>query len=288
MEQPIDVLIAHRDSDLRTHLRSLLEHGGKLVGEVHDPKWALEACREHDPDVVLLQADGGLDALDAIKHDPEEFTVAVVLVGPAELLADSTGLQRRGAHEVLLEPVRDEDVVPRCSGAIKVRHLQEAVLDLDTTVGAVTHIDTLTGLRNRSFVLEQLVALTNSAMRHQRPLSAIAVDIDQVLEIDARLGHADGDAAVCHVADCLGSRLREEDVAGRMARADFLILLPETTAAAAKVVAEGLQACVGATPMHLEGRPTRLTVSVGWTEFDRDRPDEFLPEVDRALRAARA
>ena len=214
--------------------------------------------------------------------------MAVVLVGPAELLADGTGLQRRGAHEVLIEPVRDEDVVPRCSGAMKVRHLQEAVLDLDTTVGAVTHIDTLTGLRNRAFVLEQIVALTNSALRHERPLSAIAVDVAQVPEIDERLGHAAGDEVVRHVADCLSSRLREEDVAGRMERRDFLVLLPDTTGAHAKVVAKGLKACVAAKPMPVGGRDTRLDVTVGWAEFRRDRPDDFLSDVDRALQAVRA
>ncbi len=283
----IDVLIAHRDSGLRSDLRILLEGAGHLVGEVDDPQRAIELCREHDPDAVFLQADGGLEALDAIKHDVDEFTVAVVLVGPAPLLADSTGLMRRGAHEVLLEPVRPEDVVPRCAAAIKTRHLQEAVLDLDGTVAAVTHIDLLTGLYTRSHAFEQLTAFTNSALRHDRPLSIVAVDVDQVPEIDARHGHAVGDEVVSDVAACLRSRLRDEDIAARIDRQDFLVLLPETRGPEAACVAEGLRACVASSPLMVEGRPTRITVSAGWAELDPARPDEFLGALERALDRAR-
>lgn len=283
----IDVLLAHRDTTLRARLRVLLERAGHLVGEVDGPGAALDACREHDPDVVFLQADGGLEALDAIKHDVDEFTVAVVLVGPAPLLADSSGLLRRGAHEVLLEPVRDEDVVPRCSGAVKVRHLQEAVLDLDGTVAAMTHIDSLTGLRNRPFVLEQLVALTNSAVRHDRPLSIVAIDVDQVPEIDANQGHAVGDEVVREVADCVAARLREEDVAGRFDRQDFLVLLPETCGSDAAHVAESLRACVAASPVLVDGRPRRITISAGWAQLDPADPESFLAEVHAALERAR-
>lgn len=283
----IDVLLAHRDPELRSRLRALLERAGRIVGEVHGPEEAVGACREHDPDAVFLQAEGGLEALDAIKHDVDEFTVAVVLVGPPPLLADSTGLLRRGAHEVLLEPVRDEDVVPRCDSAIKVRHLQEAVLDLDGTVAAVTHIDPLTGLRNRQFAFEQLTALTNSALRHHRPLSIVAVDVDQVPDIDERHGHLVGDEVVSDVAACLSSRLREEDVAARIDRQDFLILLPETRGSDAACVAEGLRSCVAQSPLLVDGRPTRITISAGWAELDPDDADGFLAEVERALDRAR-
>ncbi len=258
-----------------------------MVGEIDDPGQAVELCREHDPDVVFLQADGGLEALDAIKHDVDEYTVAVVLVGPAELLADSSALMRRGAHEVLVEPVRAEDVVPRCAGAIKVRHLQEAVLDLDGTVAAVTHIDRLTGLRNRSFVFEQLTAMMNAALRHDRPLSIIAVDVDQVPEIDEAHGCPAGDEVVMQVADRLRTRLREEDVIARVDRQDFLILLPETRGAEAAAVAEGVRARVAATPLLVDGRPTRVTISAGWAELDGDHADRFLREVERALARAR-
>ena len=213
--------------------------------------------------------------------------MAVVLVGPPALLADSTGLMRRGAHEVLLEPVRDEDVVPRCVAAIKTRHLQEAVLDLDGTVAAATNIDLLTGLYNRAFAFQQLTALTNSALRHDRPLSIVAVDVDQVPEIDERNGHVTGDEVVREVAGCLGSRLRDEDVAARIDRQDFLILLPETKGSEAACVAEGLRACVAQTPVPVEGRPTRITVSAGWAELDPANPDDFLAEVERALQRAR-
>jgi diguanylate cyclase (GGDEF)-like protein len=283
----MDVLLAHRDPHLRDRLRAVLEGAGQLVGELDGPEDAVEACREHDPDVVFLQADGGLEALDAIKHDVEEFTVAVVLVGPAEAVADSTALLRRGAHEVLLEPVRDEDVVPRCAGAIKVRHLQEAVLDLDGTVSAMTHIDPLTGLRNRMFAFEQLTALTNSALRHDRPLSIVAIDIDQVPEVDERYGRLIGDEVVKDVAACLSSRLREEDVAARVDRQDFLVLLPETRGSEAECVAEGLRACVCASPLEVDGEPMPITISAGWAELDRLHPDEFLPQVHAALGRAR-
>jgi diguanylate cyclase (GGDEF)-like protein len=194
---------------------------------------------------------------------------------------------RRGAHEVLIEPVRDEDVVPRCAAAIKTRHLQEAVLDLDGTVAAVTHIDLVTGLYNRAHAFEQLTALTNSALRHDRPLSIVAVDVDQVPELDERYGRLIGDEVVKDVAACLRGRLRDEDIAARIDRQDFLVLLPETCGSEAACVAEGLRGCVASSPLLVDGTPTEITISAGWSQLDPAAPDEFLDDVVRALDRAR-
>ena len=282
----MDVLVAHRDPELRSRVARLLQEAGHLVGEVEAPEAAPSACREHDPDVVLLQADR-LDALHEIKADIEEYTVAVVLVGTEDEVGDPATLLEQGAHDVLLEPLREPEVLPRVAGAIKVRHLQEAVLDVNATVEAVSHLDAVTGVYNRRFVFEQFVALTNSALRHRRSLTVVAVDVDQIREIDERHGFLAGDEVMRTIADRMSSRLREEDVLGRVERSDFLALLPDTPGVDAARVAEGLRDAAAGAPVLLDGRFQRITVSVGWAELDPRRSDDFLGEVQAALHRAR-
>src|SRR5216117_241973 len=96
----------------------------------------------------------------------------------------------------------------------------------------LARVDDLTGLRNARAFHEAAGAEIERARRYQHPFSVAAVD----------LGTRVGDDLVRSAATVLRGALRATDVVARLGRDEFIALLPETTAASARIVLEKLRA----------------------------------------------
>jgi diguanylate cyclase (GGDEF)-like protein/PAS domain S-box-containing protein len=88
-------------------------------------------------------------------------------------------------------------------------------------------VDELTGLHNRrSFILLAEQALKEATRAH-RPAIALFLDVDHLKVINDTHGHAEGDRALCLVADALRAACRDSDIIGRLSGDEFAILLAE-------------------------------------------------------------
>ena len=104
--------------------------------------------------------------------------------------------------------------------------------------------DHLTGLANRrefERVMEREVALGE---RHDRRLSMMMIDLDNLKRINDRQGHRDGDAALRLVAQQLQRVVRASDVCARVGGDEFAVAMPETTIERAREVAGRLRASI--------------------------------------------
>lgn len=150
--------------------------------------------------------------------------------------------------------------------------------------------DTLTGLANRSRFLDASAEEWARSRRFGHPLAVLMIDVDHFKRINDTYGHAAGDAALKHIAACLGTGVREVDRLGRMGGEEFAMVLPETDGVGAMQVAERLRQAVASTPFLLaDGVPLRLTVSIGVTvRVERDDVlDRLFARADEALYEAK-
>jgi diguanylate cyclase (GGDEF)-like protein len=99
---------------------------------------------------------------------------------------------------------------------------------------ASAQVDPVTGIVNRARALEELERTIELAERHRRPLSAIRLELAIAADDAAR------DELLLAVARRLAVALRLPDLPARWSPSGFLILLPETVLAGARVVAERL------------------------------------------------
>src|SRR3954469_18243916 len=95
----------------------------------------------------------------------------------------------------------------------------------------LARIDDLTGVRNARAFHEAAGAEIERARRYQHPFSVAAVD----------LGTRVGDDLVRSAATALRAGLRATDLVARLGRDEFIVLLPETPAPAARIVMEKLR-----------------------------------------------
>ncbi len=155
--------------------------------------------------------------------------------------------------------------------------------------------DPLTGLWNYRYLRESIRREVERANRFGRMLSVLALDLDRFKTVNDTWGHAAGDAVLVEFARRVRGVIREVDLAFRRGGEEFVVLLPETDARGAAIVAERLGAVVRDQPVPVEGHggePVRVpvTVSIGIAVH----PDhaaggrQVLDAADDALYAAKA
>jgi diguanylate cyclase (GGDEF)-like protein len=170
---------------------------------------------------------------------------------------------------------------------------------LDQELALRSRSDPLTGTLNRRSFDEALAAQLAHARRYKRSGALLLVDLDRFKQINDEFGHAVGDEALRAVSRVLSANLRETDTVGRdegglVARLggdEFALLLPETDAAGAEVVAERLVDAIAMEPLEIGGRPVRLGVSVGAAPFgggDFPTAEDLLAAADRAMHVVKA
>ena len=94
--------------------------------------------------------------------------------------------------------------------------------------------DFLTGLFNRRHLDDALPAMLAMAQRDSQPLAVVIIDLDHFKTVNDELGHAAGDRLLSAFGALLGDHNRKSDVACRYGGEEFCLLMPRTSAAAAR------------------------------------------------------
>ena len=148
--------------------------------------------------------------------------------------------------------------------------------------------DSVTGLPNRTFLLDRLGEEISRADRHGRRLALLMFDLDGFKAVNDTHGHAAGDRVLAMVGSRAGRSMRASDVVGRLGGDEFMALLPETTSEGALAVAEKLRVAL-AQPYGFGRKTARLSSSIGIAFYpDHGRDAELLQRAaDTALYEAK-
>jgi diguanylate cyclase (GGDEF)-like protein len=153
------------------------------------------------------------------------------------------------------------------------------------TLERLATIDGMTGAYNRRHFLLLAEAEWSRFQRYHRPLSLMAIDIDNLKQINDQYGHDAGDRAIMRLCDLCRESKRAPDIVARLGGDEFALLLPETELPQAAVVAERLRAAMAASPLAVNGTAISMTVSIGIAESQLAQPsfDALIKVADQAL-----
>ena len=150
-------------------------------------------------------------------------------------------------------------------------------------------IDPLTGCHNRRGFDEVLAGELSRAVRLDKPVSVVFLDIDHFKRINDDYGHEVGDNALQRIGRMVRHTFRVTDSACRYGGEEFALIFPETPKDAALGMAERLRAMLAALPPTAEV-PRSMTASFGVASFPEDGTDSaaLIRSADRALYQAKA
>ncbi|MGO9449198.1 MAG: putative bifunctional diguanylate cyclase/phosphodiesterase [Solirubrobacteraceae bacterium] len=152
-----------------------------------------------------------------------------------------------------------------------------------------TH-DPLTGLPNRTLILDRVEQMLARSRRSQTPVAALFVDLDNFKSINDTLGHGVGDELLGAVAARLDGVVRATDALGRLGGDEFVVVTEELSLETGpELIAERLLEALKA-PFNLGAQgETRvsMTASIGIAGADHSSAEELLRDADIAMYRAK-
>ena len=146
--------------------------------------------------------------------------------------------------------------------------------------------DPLTSVANRRAFHNLANMELNKARRYQTPISFLYLDIDNFKQINDNFGHPTGDKLLGAVARTIKNNIRAIDLVARLGGDEFGILLAETAADSAALVAEKLTKKL-LELMQDNGWPVTLSVGAVTFEILPDSVDEMISTADSQMYIAK-
>ena len=140
-------------------------------------------------------------------------------------------------------------------------------------------IDPLTGVHNRRYFDQRLEEEIDRALRQQKPLSCLFLDIDHFKKFNDTYGHHIGDLVLRDVANIIKHQMRMSDVLGRYGGEEFSVLLVQTDTREAMEIAERIRNTIEAhKPLTSDNQLLDVTISIGCSTL----PVQFEGGLDAA------
>jgi diguanylate cyclase (GGDEF)-like protein len=201
---------------------------------------------------------------------------------PSEVLAWALGMLQRSLDVTLVRMCQSFESERQRSHEELTRRQEELAF-------LATH-DALTGLPNRTLILDRVEQMLVRSRRSQTPVAALFVDLDNFKSINDTLGHGAGDELLRAVAARLDGVVRDIDALGRLGGDEFVIVAEGMSLSAGpELIAERLLEALKQ-PFELKSaEKNRLTVtaSVGIAAGDRISAEELLRDADIAMYRAK-
>jgi diguanylate cyclase (GGDEF)-like protein/PAS domain S-box-containing protein len=189
--------------------------------------------------------------------------------------------------EKTVTPIRDQDGV--LTGSVVAFHDVSAARAQSLEMSRLAQHDSLTGLPNRVLFNDRLKQAISLAMRQDKQLAVMFVDLDQFKKINDSLGHAVGDKLLQSVAGRLVDCVRRTDTVSRLGGDEFVVLLSqveheEDVAVSARKILRTLAA-----PHPVDNKNLDISVSIGVSTYPSDGPEaeSLMDKADTAMYEAK-
>ncbi|QKK26958.1 sensor domain-containing diguanylate cyclase [Rhizobium hidalgonense] len=300
------VMAEERLKESEARYRLLADNSTDMVFQLDRDRvrrYVSPACREvlgYEPADLV-----GRSPVELVHPEDEPFVALSfqsLLDGSLERRSITNRIRHRDGHwiwvEAQLKALRNdrsgepEGIIGTLRDVSSRKAIEDQLHQANARLQALAEQDGLTGLSNRRCFDAVLVREHAHARRDKRPLALLMIDVDWFKPFNDLYGHPTGDECLKRVGAVIKEAARRpHDLAARYGGEEFVVLLPDTDAAGAMMVAEQIREAVLELGIEHGGSAfRRVTVSIGaislgWT--DPDDSESLLHQADRALYQAK-
>jgi len=288
------VLIADDEPISRRLLEASLVRWGYQVEVARDGHEALESLlRDTAPRLAVLdwmmpRVDGPEVCRRARARPGAPYSYLLLLTSK-EARSDLVAGLEAGADDYIRKPFDAEELRARLRAGERILTLQSKLMAAQEALRVQATRDGLTGLYNRTAVLQRLDEELARATRQRGELSVLLLDVDHFKRVNDRHGHQSGDEVLRELAARLSGVLRTYDALGRYGGEELIAVLPGCGTAASLAVAERMRSAAATVPVGTQAGPVSVTVSIGSASCAAGETDAvaLIGRADAALYRAK-
>jgi len=284
------ILVVEDDTAIREMIHLFLEKSGFQSFTAISAEAALDILNDQEIGIVLtdvrLPGMNGLELTKIIKHN---YNTDVIIMTGYSLDYSIEEAITRGASDLIIKPIRLEDLLLRINVVLKNHSEKEENCRKLEEFKNLSIRDDLTGLFNSRKFYSHIAQEVDRSNRYFRPLSLILMDIDNFKSLNDAYGHLAGDRVLSSIGEIIKTAIRKQDTAYRYAGDEFTIILPETEIERALGVAERVRQAIE-NEIHVlsNPRPLKVTASLGVVAYRTDEEiKSFVHRADSAMYASK-
>lgn len=244
---PVGIVVRHAYTDLFSKQFAKELNGKKSISEMMDKSPIIVDCNTSLDDISRIILDAG------VEHMVSGFIIT-----------------------------KDEQYIGMANGYDLLKELTKRKQE---HLFSLAHYDQLTGLPNRTLLLDRLKQAISVSKRGGRKVALLFIDLDGFKFVNDTYGHAVGDALLKEVAQRLRDCLRDGDTAARLGGDEFVVVLLESdsikSSAAAKRILEAIRVNYEIETLLIDS----ISASIGVAEFPAHgaNEDQLLSAADHAM-----
>lgn len=257
------------------------------------PKMAMEALNFMRPQLVIVDPDfsseDGVSFLNSLI--PNLQTVPLVVTSTTATTEMITQYLDLGACDFISSPFVPLEFLARVRNQLRIRDMQEDLIQANQKLQELVEIDDLTGLFNMRSLYHKLEFEIERAKRFSRPVTVVMMDMDKFKSVNDGHDHLFGSFILAEVGKIVRACTRTVDIPARYGGDEFLIVLSETPLSGIEFFCERLRNKIEAT-IFAQGKDSiRLTISMGFATLDPNgdaiTAKELVRRADMALYEAK-
>ena len=220
------VLIVDDDRSMRLALKNVFKSDGYVIEEASNGMHAISICQRNMPDLVLMDAMmpevDGFTACERIRELPNGSDTPVLMITALDNEESIVKAFAAGATDFIPKPIHFAVMKQRVSRLIQANKVEKHVKRL-------AYHDQLTGLPNRTSLMQQLRVMVNRAQLEEKKVAILFLDLDRFKLINDTLGHDAGDLLLKAVSDRIRRCVRNQDFIARLGGDEFTVVLEGVT-----------------------------------------------------------
>jgi diguanylate cyclase (GGDEF)-like protein len=289
------ILVAEDNPVFQSMLKNMLSRWDYdvLVTDSGEKAWRLLQPEDAPRLAILDWMMPGLDGIEVCRRvraiSRQQYIYVILLTARTEQKDLVEGMDA-GADDYVTKPFNTQELRVRIRAGQRILDLHEQLLAAQEALREQATRDGLTGLWNRTTVLDILQREAARAERDGTPLAVLMLDLDYFKSINDAYGHLSGDAVLRETGRRLALSVRTYDAVGRYGGEEFLVVLPGCDELDAIAQCERLRDAIAGKPFSTPAGDLSVTCSLGlaWTPHPLTAAiKRLLHDADSSLYAAK-